>query len=375
MIKKICYVDEDGRFGGPQQRMLVIASELKKKNIDVEIIIPKDETQIFKKKLLESKIKFYELNITRLSLRLNFLIKYIFLFFYEIFILVKFFKKNKYDLIQANSTPQYKAVLAAFLLNLKVVWVIEDSYFPFIIVFFFKLLAKITNCKIIYTSNRVYNFYFKKDKNLKNKMKEIFAPVDFYRFNPDLTFSTPQYIDKDKLIITTVATLVPVKGLEYFINSAEKIYKKDQNTSFIIAGPEISSQKKYSKKIKDMLADKGYIKYIGMCDNIPELLANSDIFICSSLSEAGPMTVYEAMSMKLPVITTNVGACNQIIDNYDNGIIVPIKNIEEMSFAIGKFLDDKLLGNKIGIKAYKFAKVFFSLEKISNQYIEFYNLK
>jgi len=285
MIKKICYVDEDGRFGGPQQRMLVIASELKKKNIDVEIIIPKDETEIFKKKLLECKIKFYELNITRLSLRLNFLIKYIFLFFYEIFLLVKFFKKNKYDLIQANSTPQYKAVIAAFLLNLKVVWVIEDSYFPFIIVFFFKLLAKITNCKIIYTSNRVYNFYFKKDKNLKNKMKEIFAPVDFYKFNPDLTFSTPQYIDKDKFIITTVATLVPVKGLEYFINSAEKIYKKNQNTSFIIAGPEISSQKKYSKKIKDMLVNKGYIKYIGMCDNIPELLANSDIFICSSFQK------------------------------------------------------------------------------------------
>ena len=94
MIKKICYVDEDGRFGGPQQRMMVIASELKKKNIDVEIVIPKDETEIFKKKLLESKIKFYELNITRLSLRLNFLIKYIFLFFYEIFLLVKFFKKK-----------------------------------------------------------------------------------------------------------------------------------------------------------------------------------------------------------------------------------------------------------------------------------------
>lgn len=93
MIKKICYVDEDGRFGGPQQRMLVIASELKKKNIDVEIIIPKDETEIFKKKLLESKIKFYELNITRLSLRLNFLIKYIFFFFMKFSYWLNFLKK------------------------------------------------------------------------------------------------------------------------------------------------------------------------------------------------------------------------------------------------------------------------------------------
>ena len=59
MIKKICYVDEDGRFGGPQQRMLLIASELKNQNIDVDIVIPKDETDIFKNKLLEKKNKIF----------------------------------------------------------------------------------------------------------------------------------------------------------------------------------------------------------------------------------------------------------------------------------------------------------------------------
>ena len=33
MSKKICFVDEDGRFGGPQQRMISLASELKKNDI------------------------------------------------------------------------------------------------------------------------------------------------------------------------------------------------------------------------------------------------------------------------------------------------------------------------------------------------------
>ena len=51
MLKKICFVDEDGRFGGPQQRMLGLASELKKNDVGVEIIIPKDESDIFKKKI------------------------------------------------------------------------------------------------------------------------------------------------------------------------------------------------------------------------------------------------------------------------------------------------------------------------------------
>ena len=373
MIKKICYVDEDGRFGGPQQRMLVIASELRKKNIEVEIIIPKDETEIFKKKLIENKIKFHELSITRLSLKINFLLKYIFLFFYEIFMLVNFFKKNKYDLIQANSTPQFKAVIDAFILKIKIVWVIEDSYFPFFIVFFFKQLSKLTNCKIIYTSQRVYDFYFKDKKDIKNLKKEIFAPINFLKFDPNQSFDIPNYINKKNFIVTTVAAVVPVKGLEYFIKSAEIVYKKNNNVLFIIAGPEISSQKRYSKKIRSMLLNKQYIKYIGMCNDIPQLLANSDVFICSSLSEAGPITVYEAMSMKVPVITTDVGACNQIIINYKNGIIVPRKDSIKISQAVINVLDDSHLRNKIGSNAYKFASEFFSLDKIVKQYIDFYN--
>ena len=170
MIKKICYVDEDGRFGGPQQRMLLIASELKNQNIDVDIVIPKDETDIFKNKLLEKKIKFFELNITRLSLKPSFLIKYILFFFYEIILLMNFFKRQKYDLIQANCTPQFKAVIAAFILRLKIIWVIEDSYFPLIIVFIFRFLAKLTGCKIIYTSQRIMIFILK-EKTFKKSIK------------------------------------------------------------------------------------------------------------------------------------------------------------------------------------------------------------
>ena len=373
MLKKICFVDEDGRFGGPQQRMLSLASELKKKNIDVDIIIPKDETEIFKKKLEISGINFHELSITRLSLKITFLIKYFLLFFYEIILLIVYFKKEKYDLIQANSTPQFKAVIAGFLCRLKIVWVIEDSYFPGIIVFMFKILSNFTNCKIIYTSQRVYEFYFSKEKKIKNEIREIFAPIDLNKFNPDQTFIVPDFVDKSKKIITTVASMVPVKGLEYFIEAAERIHERNKSTYFIIAGPEISSQKKYSKKIKSMLINKKFINYVGMFNNIPQLLSHSDLFICSSISEAGPMTVYEAMSMKVPVVTTDVGASRQIIQNLKSGIIVPIKNSTELFNAAEKILYNKELSENIVKEAFISSKNFFSLDKITKQYIEFYN--
>ena len=132
MLKKICFVDEDGRFGGPQQRMLLTASELKRNNIEVEIVIPKDETGIFKKKLIEEKIKFHELGITRLSLKPNFLIKYLIFSFMK---LLSYFQKQNYDLIQANSTHSLKVLLLLYF-RIKTAWIIEDSYFPSIVVFF-----------------------------------------------------------------------------------------------------------------------------------------------------------------------------------------------------------------------------------------------
>ena len=372
-MKKICYVDEDGRFGGPQQRMLTVANELKNRGYIIDFLIPKDEINIFKEKLIKNNLNFYQLNLTRLSLKPLFLIRYVILFFYEIYLLANFFKKKKYDIVQANSTPQFKAIIACTILKLNSVWVIEDSYFPKIIVFLFRLIARISNCKIVYTSKRVYNFYFKDKPSLKNHKVEIFAPINTSKFDKNVKFSKKKYLYNNKIIITTVSGIVPVKGIEYFLKSAEILYNKNKDLEFIIAGSNISSQKKYYSKIKKIIEKKKYIKYIGMCENVPELLANSDIFVCTSNSEAGPMTVYEAMLMQLPVVTTDVGACNQIIKNYVNGIIVPIKMPEKIAEAIEKLIKDENLRNSIGRNAHDFAKDFLSLEKIIGQYTELYN--
>ena len=48
-MKKICYVDEDGRFGGPQQRMMLVASELCKLGIKIDFVIPAQEVEVFRK--------------------------------------------------------------------------------------------------------------------------------------------------------------------------------------------------------------------------------------------------------------------------------------------------------------------------------------
>lgn len=115
-----------------------------------------------------------------------------------------------------------------------------------------------------------------------------------------------------------------MKGLEYFIKAAELLLKKYKNLKFIFTGAEISSQKKYQKKIQNLLLSINNKKIInfGMCSNVRNLLKKTDIFVCTSLSEAGPITLYEAISMNIPVVTTKVGAVEQILKNNYSAIMV-----------------------------------------------------
>ena len=56
---KICYIDEDGRFGGPQQRMLLVAKALtNKKNVKIKFFLPKNDKKIFNKNCLNISLIF-----------------------------------------------------------------------------------------------------------------------------------------------------------------------------------------------------------------------------------------------------------------------------------------------------------------------------
>lgn len=74
------------------------------------------------------------------------------------------------------------------------------------------------------------------------------------------------------------------------------------------------------------------ITLFGRCNNIPSLMNAIDIHVLSSLGEAFPNVLAEAMACGIPCISTNVGDAKEIIDQY--GWIVPPKNSEELAEAI-----------------------------------------
>lgn len=373
---KVCSVDEDGRFGGPQRRVIEIAKAIKQYDIDTHVVYPIYNSERFSRELFKSRILSTSLKITRLTKEKKVLAKYIFTFFSDILRLYSFFKKRRFDLVQVNSTSQYKGVLAAKMAGIPVIWVFEDTRMPLIIKKICIILAKYLAAGIIVTGKKVYDYYIH-GSMLKNKLcAEIHAPVDTNIFDPS-------HVAPDKRMkhirgrkIVTVSGISPVKGFEYFVEMASELLQRYDDLAFFVAGTELSSQKKYSHDIKNLIASTkltsdNYFFY-GMIDDVPSFLQGADIFVHTSISEAGPVTVWEAMSMGKAIVTTDVGSVRQYIEDGISGFIVPIMDSKALSIKVEELLNDPALRKRMGTEARKVAKKKLNVSIAADKYILFY---
>jgi len=375
MNLKVANIILEGRFGGPQNRILQVAERLKEYGIETVVIMPKKDSETFYSKLIEKNIQVKRLNLHRLTKHKPHLIGWFIFFIPELISLFKYLKKENIRLVHCNTSWQIKGVLAGKMARAKIILHLNDTWTPLGIRIVFRLLSPLCDGFIV-TGKRVKECYFKgKEINVKN-VKEIQAPVDIKYFDP-------KYAEKDRVIgnnqgikIITTANINPTKGLEYFIEMASFLNKKygDGNVDFYIVGACFDSQKKYLAKLKQLIHKFNIrnLHFYGKSDNIPSVLKAADIFVCTSLDESGPMSVWEAMAMEKAIVSTDVGDVSRYIRNGENGFVVPVGDVDALAEKVGILIEDKNLRHKFGKLARITAIKELDLEICANKHREFY---
>lgn len=77
---------------------------------------------------------------------------------------------------------------------------------------------------------------------------------------------------------------------------------------------------------EEVAEERGVFVHRGLSANSPELLSlyqNADIFVLPTLGDCFPVVLGEAMAAGLPIVTTDVGALREAVENERNGLIVP----------------------------------------------------
>ena len=356
---KVANIIEEGRIGGPQSRMLVVAASLDKR-ISTTLIFPKTNSDELQQKSDKLGVEYLLLPLTTLKRDWKTITKYLIFFIFEVIMISILLKKHKFDIVHiSGGSWQYKGVLAAKLVGIKSVWHLNDTFVPNIIRKIFSFTSFFAD-SFIYASHQTKKYYSKLiSSNKKNFL--IQAPVDIHFFNPNKNYQFDKFLKKKKfkkkIVIGTVANINPAKGLDTFIKAKKELLSFEKDIIFIIVGSISKSQKKYYDYLNNIIKD-GNIKdiyFINSRRDVRPLLKRFDIYVCSSDNEASPLSVWEAMSMKKPIVSTNAGDIGKFIVNGVNGYLVNVGDEIALGKKIKKLSLNSNLRKKFGELARKTA--------------------
>lgn len=172
------------------------------------------------------------------------------------------------------------------------------------------------------STEKVLKQYFNKKEN---DVQTVYIGVDEEKFNPD-NYNKNELLKKynlennNKTIISYICRIAEQKRPFLLLDIIKEISKKRDDVLFLIVG-DGNLLKKLKQKVQKCKLEN-YIRFFGNIKTTEEIYAISDLTINCSIKEGLALTSYESLSMGIPVISSNVGGQQELI-NEEVGQIVP----------------------------------------------------
>lgn len=182
---------------------------------------------------------------------------------------------------------------------------------------------------IIFQTEKAASFF---SKRIREKGIVLNNPLDDSRI-------PLQYKGIRKKIIVGAGRLDKQKNFKLLITAFSEFYKDNNDYKLVIYG-EGAQRKELEELANDLLEENSY-SFPGRESNLLEKMNDSAMFILTSDYEGVPNVLIEAMAMGMPVISTDCppGGPSMLINNENNGLLVPINSVQELVKAMNKLKD------------------------------------
>ena len=131
-----------------------------------------------------------------------------------------------------------------------------------------------------------------------------------------------------------------------FIHAASNLKKQQVKAKYLIVGNG-PLESDIDKLIKELELAGDFIR-LGFREDIPEILSAIDVFVLPTLWEGRSMSILEAMSAGKAIITTDIEANRELLENEKEAFLVPVKNVEALTEALAALANNRELLSKMG---------------------------
>jgi len=155
--------------------------------------------------------------------------------------------------------------------------------------------------------------------------------------------------DRSHKVFALVGRVVSWKGQDYFIEAIAEARRTNPMIRGLIVGTgeESSSNESYVNKLKSLIREHDLddsVRFTGHRTDIPNIMKSSDAVVCASSSpEPFGRVIIEGMAVGSPAVATNAGGATDIIEDNENGLLVPIKDSAALADAILRLSQDETL--------------------------------
>lgn len=206
-----------------------------------------------------------------------------------------------------------------------------------------------------------------------DRIRLIHRGIDLnqFKFHPD------KYLQKKSVYrIVNIGRLSPIKGQIEFLKAVHRLRYENIPVEAWIVGSEGKGKTRYTAQIEDTIRQLGLsscVKLTGTRRDIPEILAEADLLVLSTLvPEAFGRVIVEAGAIGTAVIATRVGGVLDIIDHGENGLLVAPGDVQDMTLAMAALLRDRELSRKFAHRLREKVETHFSLNQMVEKTLAVY---
>lgn len=183
--------------------------------------------------------------------------------------------------------------------------------------------------------------------------------------------------DPARPLVGLVGRVVPIKDIRTFIKACRVVADRIPTARFLVLGSTEQTPAYYQKcleyrrlmNLEDRLEFTGNVK-------VEDYYGKLDVVALTSVSEALPLTVLESMAVGIPVVSTRVGACEELVYGRDDedraigpsGMIATVGNHQEVGDAIVRILTERGLAEKLSRAGKERVQRFYDLKRIEERY-------
>ncbi len=194
--------------------------------------------------------------------------------------------------------------------------------------------------------------------------------VDTERFRPNHALRgwlrQELSIPSDSPVVGIVAALRPEKNHLQLVEAAQEVLRQHPETHFLIVG-EGPERAALEARI-DELELRSHFHLLGNRSDTPRLLAGMDVFCLTSRNEANPVSILEALSCGVPVVSPDVGSISETVLPKKTGLLTKPLCADSTADAIIQLLDNPTIASGMGLTGRQLVRGDWSLDAMVTGY-------